>query len=170
MTPPPFDPFASFLEDSERVASPTVVPPDDDPPEAPTPEHPMTDAPSQHDDWYQSDDALSADRPVPLPPALAAPSALQPGGPTLSPRTDASVGLSGLLGSLTPSLQRPVEPSLGLGAVEPADDGEPAPPAPSLADRLGGVLSGVPIERVAPVTTVAFVCSILLSVLVRLLA
>jgi hypothetical protein len=151
----------------------------------------MTDAPSNHDDWYQPEDALSADRggataqPVSAP-ALAAASpglrvevrrALVPpaplASPTLAPPSDPSTGLRGLMGSLTPSLDRAVEPSLGL-SVEPlsavvegtVDD----PPSRGVAaDRVMAALSAVPIERLAPLSAVAFVCSVLLFALVRVL-
>lgn len=155
----------------------------------------MTDAPSNHDDWYQPEDALSADRggataapvaapvvPAPSPGlrvevrrAMVAPVLANPtlASPTLTPPSDPSTGLRGLMGSLTPSLDRAVEPSLGL-SVEPlsavvegtVDD---PPPRGVVADRLVAALSAVPIERLAPLSAVAFVCSVLLFALVRVL-
>ncbi len=177
MTPlPAFDPFAALCDD-ELVSSPTVVPPE------PSREVPMTDSPSHHDDWYQSEDALSADRVAPPVPQLLAPQLVGPqlvgpgpaGGPTLTPGTDPSLGLRGLLSSLVPT----AEPSLGFGPpeVEVAQvegaPGETVPgdtaPMGANAARALALVAAVPIERVAPLMAVAFVCSVLVWALVQLL-
>jgi hypothetical protein len=161
MTPPaPHDPFAGLPCD-DLVSSPTVVPPDEY-----SHEVPMTDAPSHHDDWYQSDDALAA---APEPSAPAA----SPRGPTLAPPTEPSLGLRGLLAAVVPAH----EPSLGLGGFAVPDvttavtDGPTeAAPAHPVAARLLAAVSSVPIERVAPLTAVAFVCSLLVWAIVQVLS
>lgn len=125
----------------------------------------MTDAPSHHDEWYQADDVLSSDHPTP-PPAVA-PLA----GPTLAPATvdEPSLGLRGLVGAAV-STQ---EPSLGFGGLSASDaptvEPEVQEPVTARVERLAAAVSAVPIERVAPLTAIGFVCSLLVWAIVQVL-